>query len=1148
MFVRAAASPIAAVTLGTTTVTTAQIFLAAINTLSSLFTVKNEGPKIVQRIIEKITNKRDNDPLEQLKRVERAYYLICFTAFFEALCKDKVLASCIKKAKMSSEEKIAVAASAVEKLGGEKDILGEDLVNCTELKLINAKINLPHPAETFEQQENQLLPLYKELALSLENFLKSLVVIWDNVYEKERENIKQALNDLPTNALAAFRSEYFFLATKYEEFYVWSNLHEHKETRKQLNKLSTFTQQYVALAESGQTAIDVGFKSLTEVISQIPMQNEQRHVSSILQTLETLYRNSVEDPVIEETDPKSDSLVLTFPRKKEIFIPQSFKVIRYSGEEALEDEATWKNLPLHHNLNAFFISYLNHPISGDAPLIILGQPGSGKSLLTTMLAARWNATNCTPIRVILRKINADSDITDQIERQIESDTNGSIDWMTLTNHFKTRPALVLFDGYDELLQASGKVFAYYPRKVQQFQIHQHKKLERAPIRAIITSRITLIDKAEIPINSTIILLQEFDEKKQQEWIKRWNAANVEYFQRANIEKFSLPLNNENVKILSGQPLLLMMLAIYDSAGNQLRKAKALDQSLLYNDLLRRFIKRELEKEPEKFLAQKGKSLDDVTEYEMERLGVAAISMFNRRTLYVQAAQLNTDLHFFERERIVQETDGRRLSQAEILFGSFFFVQKSEATHKTLQKSDSAQKLAEKERDIAFEFLHTTFGEFLTADFILRKLLAETEYMSDLNQMYQQNRKERFKDELSKKTKQINGLEPGWFARFIYTPLFSRPVIVSLMRQWIQHCLINSNRSIESFLEDLDRIVTDHINLLLNGNILPEPMIKNEQHLFTDLPITGYLAIYTLNLILLRTLLAPDGYIFKEELSPPSMDGTRAWDRLSYLWRSWFSFETLNELAALLTAERKGTEIHLKIKDTYFIPISGNRLRLIYNVSQAVADDITSGLAGFCLHDSFKIDKDDLDAIRKKLLSEQIDLEFALLTKRLRKQRQEHKFQSKELFSTMNGINTPLLRVKSYSEINLEYYIDLLNEITKFIEESGQTNTTPFGGILRPIPIELITDELALVSTKLALLTSHRSAFDYYTEGYVEHLRKVGKELSNYFKIELRDILVGYVNRHEKDRLKEDRHPEILISRLSRFIKNDFKTEEKKILR
>lgn len=323
-----------------------------------------------------------------------------------------------------------------------------------------------------------------------------------------------------------------------------------------------------------------------------------------------------------------------------------------------------------------------------------------------------------------------------------------------------------------------------------------------------------------------------------------------------------------------------------------------------------------------------------------------------------------------------------------------------AVHKSIGPT-TVYRPREKEDDAAYEFLHNTFGEFLTADFMLRKILEETAAIHQLTGV------KVFRSTLSQKIEQLDGLEPGWFARFMYTPLFSRPVIVNLLSEWLRHCLERERRNVQDFLTDLDTIVTNHINLLLTTSTLPSLIAKNDQHPFADLPIIGYFAVYTLNLILLRTLLAPNGYAFDEAKYTPSVDGTRAWDRLTYLWRSWFSLETLNALAAILAAERDDTTIHLKIKRISGTSAGGDRLNLVYNVGQTLADDIAAGLSGFLLHDSFRTDKAELDTISKMLRSEQLSEPLAvdLLTKQLRHLRRETPISMAELDTISKELNS-----------------------------------------------------------------------------------------------------------------------------------------------
>ena len=214
---------------------------------------------------------------------------------------------------------------------------------------------------------------------------------------------------------------------------------------------------------------------------------------------------------------------------------------------------------------------------------------------------------------------------------------------------------------------------------------------------------------------------------KKKWISIWNLANANYFREAGIKKFGLPEPEEEgaVKILSlaEQPLLLLMLALYDSHENKLRKSKTIDRTLLYDSLLRRFVTRERGKDrvfEEGNATEKRKELD----VEMQRLGVAAVGMYNRRALHILTPELNEDLRFFNLERKITISSGKPLSQADLLLGGFFFVHKAKAQFQA--------GAAEYHEEVsAFEFLHNTFGEFLAADFILRQSIAEVQTLKYL---------------------------------------------------------------------------------------------------------------------------------------------------------------------------------------------------------------------------------------------------------------------------------------------------------------------------------------------------------------------------------------------------------------------------------
>jgi hypothetical protein len=94
--------------------------------------------------------------------------------------------------------------------------------------------------------------------------------------------------------------------------------------------------------------------------------------------------------------------------------------------------------------------------------------------------------------------------------------------------------------------------------------------------------------------------------------------------------------------LAGQPLLLLMLALYDADGNALRRfASGLDRTDLYEELLTSFARREVLKRPSELVG------DDPTmaiEEEMRRLSIVALAMFNRSSQWVTEGDLEQDLN------------------------------------------------------------------------------------------------------------------------------------------------------------------------------------------------------------------------------------------------------------------------------------------------------------------------------------------------------------------------------------------------------------------------------------------------------------------------------------------------------------------------
>jgi hypothetical protein len=893
-----------------------------------------------------ISKRKPATPAERQEQIQVAYALLAYTAFFEAL--DAVVAKLPKEANPKGEERFILTKKALQNLQRKRGCL--PLEGHIPENLHDTKLSLPHPTHQFKHKESDLRPLYVELSDSVLDFLKYLP-FWGTFEPKQREAMAAEFLTLPGRALTTFHAQYLALAKEHAEFALWANFEEHDQTRKLIGTVFPELKSIRAAARS----LDIGFSSLPNILAKFHAERDRRAAQDVIEALFAQYTKAISQPLFDKQLATDGHPALDFPSAEQIFVPQAFRVLHFTGASGrenlpLEHAETWigERTPLRNDLIPFLAGFFASPHAAEAPLIILGHPGSGKSLLTQILAVR-TAETYTPFRVRLRDLsNADSEIATQIEEQIRLDTKYQENWARLTDALADRPPLVFLDGYDELLQASGAAHRGYLQKAADFQ---QREATRLPARVVITSRITLIDKAHIPAGATILRLEEFDEQRQKLWSACWNRVNAANFRAAqpSVASFDLPADPK-IRPLAGQPLLLLMLAIYDSQSNALRKSRGLDRTRLYDDLLRRFIERECKKDPRhghRSLADKEAAVEAM----MERLGVAAIGMFNRRTLFTRDQSLDADLRWYGAAVATTVANGEPLSAGSLARGSFFFIHKAQATTKEVGATGGAI------HDIAFEFLHNTFGEFLAADFLLRRLREQTVAIRELRKSPALG---------AQLTTFLTGESAAtWFATLSYAPLHRRPVILEMAREWLPHALIRDRIGKDEFLRDFDQLLTGHLRRLLCDTGTPPSFFltrENTERLRADptpLPIVGHIALYSLNLILLRTAFATDdGYKFEEKDYPlPVDDGTRPWDSLTHLWRAWFSLDNLSDLAAILhavpseaahepEADPKPRTICLRCSGRLTDPLSSNdRMEVIFGIGRALGDDLLTSLAG-----------------------------------------------------------------------------------------------------------------------------------------------------------------------------------------------------------
>ncbi len=173
-------------------------------------------------------------------------------------------------------------------------------------------------------------------------------------------------------------------------------------------------------------------------------------------------------------------------------------------------------------------------------------------------------------------------------------------------------------------------------------------------------------------------------------------------------------------------------------------------------------------------------------------------------------------------------------------------------------------------------MHTTFGEFLTAEFIVQQAIFEVSALKGLNENEDLHR------DFEKRLFAADGLSKDWFASLIYTPLFTRPVVLEMMREWIDHAIKYKKLTKQNFLYYLDTIILNQIKRLLSKREFPPIMWKEAAQEgyrtpLNDLPLLGHVAVYSINLILLRIVLDDEPFVFNESLISIHKDGALPWD-------------------------------------------------------------------------------------------------------------------------------------------------------------------------------------------------------------------------------------------------------------------------------
>ncbi|WP_030442431.1 NACHT domain-containing protein [Actinoplanes subtropicus] len=594
---------------------------------------------------------------DRTERLMAAHTVIVLVAFYEAL--DAWAASRgarLDAAELSAAEQAAIAA------GSPPAHSYEGMV----AQLANTPAPYPTPVRPVESVEDEVGAYCREMGRFVAEFLNGLRVF-------EYIDLLHGLNTIRDDAVRRYRAAYRRLAAEIPEFRLWIEITDAQATRMLVREVIT----------AQHTAVDATLAGLARI-------HEARMAK----------------PILNAADVPGD---LRLPTLRDGYQEPAGKSA-VAGPASLPATERWwaeEGRPVPA-VQDFLVAMLTTPRVTDQPIVVLGQPGSGKSVLTRVLAARLAGSDFLPVRVELRSVRADAPVAKQIEEALLRQLGETVTWPEVVRRAQPALPVVMMDGFDELLQATGQNWAGYLEQLQDFQ-EQQAALGR-PLAVLVTSRTVVADRARFPTGTPVVRLEPFADDQVARWLAVWNELNEPGLTRRGLSTLPVAVALRH-RELAGQPLLLLLLAIYDSRANNLQHgAGGLERVELYENLFADFFERQVDK----FGARLGtEEREAEVAAEWRRLCAVAIAMHNRGRDVILEPELEQDAGrlLSEEDRTLPGAEGRPLGIGQLLVGRFFFVHESQATR------DTGGGFVR-----SFEFLHATFGEFLAARQIVNAMV------------------------------------------------------------------------------------------------------------------------------------------------------------------------------------------------------------------------------------------------------------------------------------------------------------------------------------------------------------------------------------------------------------------------------------------
>jgi ATPase family associated with various cellular activities (AAA) len=559
--------------------------------------------------------------------------------------------------------------------------------------LYDAELPPPFTAHGFGESERTVRAWIEELWLELTDYVEANRTAHEGAVEYDWDRLRDEM-------VEQYRLDFMKLASTIPEFAIWAQLSEYPSTGVVSAQPNEGVRRALAASEGALSRIEA-LLSL-----DAPPVKEIRGLGAVLARVN---RHILAEPVILADD-QGFGPDITVPTVTDGYINPRYQVVQAEGAARLSEDEWWRERLHRDDFDLMFTGYVTSPDATRLPMLLLGHPGAGKSMLMKVLASRLPTSAYTVVRVPLRQVGATAPLINQVENMLELATNGRVGWTELAEQSKDTIRVVLLDGLDELLQASEYDRSSYLQEVVEFQRIEAE--QQRPVVVVVTSRVIMADRIDIPHGATVVRLGEFNDDDIADWLDRWRRVNADAISAGRIRELTLNAVG-NQRELARLPLLLLMLVLYeaDPAVPSLDSSTATAE--LYRLLIERFAYREATRDYEHQNEVKQRVQDHI-----ERLEIAAFAMFNRGRQEISEEEIGSDLEALE-PRLMERT--RPIEAGQRVIGEFFFVHAPETILLAAASGASTAGTSMHRLRRTYEFLHPTFGEYLVANRVIREV-------------------------------------------------------------------------------------------------------------------------------------------------------------------------------------------------------------------------------------------------------------------------------------------------------------------------------------------------------------------------------------------------------------------------------------------